>query len=432
MTSHASTAPPRPHRWIRSLVRVRAVAVAAGLLACAMPAAGQGTVIQLRGRVAGRDTVRVSLLTVGPGEEVFDRFGHAAIRVRNTATGLDSAWNWGMFDFNSPNFIPRFLTGETRYWMAGFPTGLFVDYYRRAGRAVWEQDFDLDPAQADSVLTVLRWNARDENKFYRYDYYLDNCSTRVRDAIDAAVGGALRRVATGPSTGITWRSETMRLAEAFPILNFGMTFTLGPRADRELSRWDELFIPMHLRDAVRAVRVPHADGEHPLVAAERTLVPVGAFPEAARPPTMVGWAALVGIVLAAMLVLLGRVAPRGFGTAAGLWHGGAGLAGGLVLWAGSFTRHVFMGLNTNVLAATPVSLALAVLVPLAMARGASERMRRAAAGAAAFTVVAWMLALASHLAPSWAPADLAPLVFAGPLHVVVAMRLWARRAEGAA
>jgi hypothetical protein len=110
----------------------------------------------------------------------------------------------------------------------------------------------------------------------------------------------------------------------------------------------------------------------------------------------------------------------------------AGLAGGLVLWAGSFTRHVFMGVNTNVLAATPVSLALAVLLPLAMSRHAGPKVRRAAAGAGAFTVVAWAAALASHLVPSWAPADLAPLMFAGPLHMAVAMRLWARRAEGAA
>jgi hypothetical protein len=406
--------------------------VVAVALAGAAPAAGQGAGIQLRGRIVGRDTVRVSLLTVGQGEEVFDRFGHAAIRVRNGSTGLDSAWNWGMFDFNSPNFIPRFLTGETRYWMAGFPTPLFVDYYRRSGRAVWEQDFDLDPAQADSLLTVLRWNAREENKFYRYDYYLDNCSTRVRDAIDAAVGGALRRAAVGPSRGITWRNETMRLAADFPLLNFGMTFTLGPRADRPLSAWDELFIPMHLRDAIRAARVTHVDGDRPLVSGERTLVPVGAFVEAAGPPTMVGWAALVGVVLAAGLLVLGRTAPWAFATAAVTWHVVVGFAGGLVLWAGNFTRHVFMGVNSNVLAATPVSLVLVVLIPLAMSRHAGPRVRRAAAGAAAFTVVAWALALASHLVPAWAPADLSPLVLAGPLHMAIAMTLWPRRAEGAA
>ena len=81
---------------------------------------------------------------------------------------------------------------------------------------------------------------------------------------------------------------------------------------------------------------------------------------------------------------------------------------------------------------TPVSLALAVLLPLAMSRHAGPKVRRAAAGAGAFTVVAWAAALASHLVPSWAPADLAPLMFAGPLHMAVAMRLWARRAEGAA
>src|SRR3989304_4039010 len=112
-----------------------------------------------------------------------------SIRVRSPETGLDSAWNWGMYDFTSPGFIPRFLTGETRYWMEGFASLPLIDYYRRNNRAVWEQVLDLDAQEADSLLAFIRWTARPENRFYRYDYYLDNCATRVRDALDTVLRG---------------------------------------------------------------------------------------------------------------------------------------------------------------------------------------------------------------------------------------------------
>jgi len=382
----------------------------------------------------------VSLLTIGPGGELFDRFGHTAIRIRDQRTGLDSAWNWGMYDFNAPNFITRFLTGDTQYWMAAFPTDLMAGFYQRAGRAIWEQDLALDHAQADSLLAFLRWNARDENKFYRYDYYLDNCSTRVRDALDAITGGALRPALTSAATGVTWRGETLRLVGAFPLAAFGMTVALGRPADRTLTAWDETFIPMRLRDALRSVRLARPGGSVPLVSGERVLVPVGPYPEAEQPPQYAGIAALIGVLAALGIAALGqraststpaRLAVQITGSA---WHLIVGIAGTLVLLAGLFTRHDFMAVNETVLLGTPVSLALAVLYARGWtprAPGAPGRAGHASVTLAVFAALAAIAALGAHLIGTTSANGVAPALLIVPVHVALALALVAnRRATG--
>lgn len=377
-------------------------------------------------QAAPPDSLVVSFLSVGPGKDVFDRFGHAAIRLHDAATGLDSAWNWGMYDFDSPGFIWRFLTGETHYWMAGYPTELVLDYYRRANRAVWEQELALNRAQADSLLAFLRWNALPANRFYRYDYYLDNCATRVRDVIDAITHGSVRRATEAVGGGVTWRSETLRLGAAFPLLDFGMTFALGPRADATLSAWQEGFIPMRLRDALRGVRL--APDGRPLVANERTLVPVSAFPEATAPPSYAGAAGMIGLGLAVVIIGLARAAASraariALGTIGTLWHLVAGLAGTLVLAAGLFTRHQFMGANASVLLGTPASLALVLCFARAWSPAAGPLVRRAAAALSVLAAVAALFAAAAHMMGPLSPADWAPVALAAPVHLALAIAL---------
>lgn len=391
------------------------------------------------------DSLVVSVLTIGPGEQLFDRFGHASIRVRNVATGLDSAWNWGMYDFESAGFIWRFLTGDTRYWMAGYPTDLVVGFYARAQRAIWEQELALDAAQADSLLRLLRWNARDENKFYRYDYYLDNCATRVRDALDAVLGGSLRTALAVPGAGVTWRGETLRLSAAFPAIAFGMTFALGRPADDTLTRWDEGFIPMRFRDAMRDVRIGSAE-PRPLVRAERVLAPEGAFPEEPSPPTYAAVALAIGTLIAIGVAWLARLARAGgrqaraarvaVGTIGSLWHLTIGFAGTLVLLAGLFTRHEFMAHNGSVLLGTPASLALGVLYAMAWRTGASNRVVAAARALGTVTLATGTVGLILAFAPvgamhgAWAAAALAV-----PAHLGCALALdpeWAARWWGRA
>ncbi len=414
----------------------RAIAVGALLLAAAHAASPPTSAAQaaVRAQVTGvvvpaRDSLIVSLLTMGQGGMVFDRFGHSAIRIQNLRTGLDSAWNWGMFDFASPALIPRFVAGRTQYWMAGYPTPFFVDFYRRQQRAVGEQELALSPAAADSLLRLLRWNALEQNKFYRYDYYLDNCSTRVRDALDAVMGGGLRAALDGPGSGRTWRGETLRLGEAFPLISFGMTFTLGARADSQITRWQEGFIPMHLRDALRTVQIAGPAGPVPLVRSERELVPETAFVEAAAVPDFSRPAGLIGIVAGWVIVFLGRgaarqsFAGRALALLGTVWHFAAGFAGVLVLLAGLLGRHHYMGANTNVLLGTPVSLVLVWVYGRSWAKSASPRTKRVARNLSLFTAGAALVAAATHAVPGLAPADLAPLYFALPIHLAFAMAL---------
>ena len=134
----------------------------------------------------------VYLMTMGPGKRVWERFGHNAIWIHDPVSGTDQAYNYGLFDFRQQNFLLRFIQGRMWYWMQGFPAQSYVEPYRRANRSVWVQELEMPPGARRELQEFLEWNERPENRFYHYDYYRDNCSTRVRDALDRALGGRIR------------------------------------------------------------------------------------------------------------------------------------------------------------------------------------------------------------------------------------------------
>src|SRR5690606_19749011 len=141
--------------------------------------------------------LRIDLITMGPGDAVWERFGHNALRVYDPLTGDDVTYNYGMFDFAAEDFFPRFFRGDMLYWMEGFDTRNVVYSYIASNRSVYSQELNLTPEQKARLVTFLEWNAREENRYYAYHYYRDNCSTRVRDAIDYALGGQLREALAG-------------------------------------------------------------------------------------------------------------------------------------------------------------------------------------------------------------------------------------------
>ena len=153
----------------------------------------------------------VLLLTMGQGEEVFEKFGHNAIVVWDDQAGMPLVYNWGMFDFEQPNFISRFLSGDTRYWMQPFSWEQTLNLYQRLDRTLIAQELQLTPSQKARLVIMLRENALEANKFYRYDYYRDNCSTRARDAIDAVTNGALKRAMEAQPGQGSYRWHTRRL-----------------------------------------------------------------------------------------------------------------------------------------------------------------------------------------------------------------------------
>ncbi len=386
-------------------LRSRALAWCARLAFVVLLVLGSGgTLVRAQYAVPGStpgDSLTVSLMTIGAGDEVWERFGHNALVVRDARTGLEIAYNWGMFDFNQPNFLGRFLTGDTRYWTQGFPAGYMAEHYARVeNRSVYLQELALTPAQRAAVRDYVEWNQREENRYYRYDYYRDNCSTRVRDVIDRALGGTLRAALTGVPTGTTYRSHTRRLTDGDPAVYTGIQLALGRPADAPLDAWQESFLPVRLMQHVRSVRVRALDGSVvPLVASERTYFAAARPPEAAGPPSHVvayGFAGLAAALVFALCAWLaaegGGVGRLALGLVAGVWTLVLGFLGTALLLAGTVTKHApYMGRNWNLLGANLVALVLLVmLVPMLGARGGAARRRWGARATGAATALAVM------------------------------------------
>ena len=316
----------------------------------------------------------VYLLTFGWGDEVWARFGHNAIWIKDRRLGTDTTYNWGMFDFNQPHFLRRFLTGDTRYWMQAIDLDAMLSYYKKENRSVLAQELNLTPAQRLRLQQFVQWNEQPQNKFYRYDYYVDNCSTRLRDALDHAVGGQLQTSTVSVMTAGTYRFHTLRLLGDNVPLYTGADFALGHPADKPLSVWEEMFLPVRMANDLRAVKLTDStDAKIPFVRSEMALFTAGRSPEPATPPNYFPWFVAAGLVLAGIGIALVRSAEGANKVAlflatlfATVWSLIAGLAGTALLIAWAFTKHHFMGRNENLLHLDPLSLSLVVLVPLSI------------------------------------------------------------------
>ncbi len=374
----------------------------------------------------------IEVITWGQGEPVWERFGHNAIRIRDARAGSDFAYNWGMFDFNQPNFLGRFLSGDTKYWMEPTPTAMMVDFYQRLGRPATIQRLNLSPSQAMELQRFVEWNAREENKWYRYDYFLDNCSTRLRDALDRALGGQLRREWGGDTTRHTFRSEALRLVEGLPFTQQGMDIALGRPADRDMTAWEEAYVPMRLRDRLRTVRIAGAGGASvPLVASEYEVAASSHVVEAPVWPRhdarnlVIG--TLLGLLFALSAVRAGRDRRWGvlFGGVGSVWAFVVGLLGVILLLAWTMTRHQFWYANENLLLANPVTLPLAVLIPLAVSR---PRWAGPAFAIATINVALGTLALLLKVLPG-AQQNMGVIMLLLPMHVGMLLGLGALRAR---
>jgi hypothetical protein len=351
--------------------------------ACAV---GLGLVLALSAPLAAQvpaaepgSELTVTLITYETGERIWERFGHNALWIHNQVTGEDEHYDYGRFSFEKPHFLLRFIQGRMWYSM-GFETNVqgMVEAYARQGRRIWAQELALSPAQRAALQQFLHWNWQPEHREYFYDYYRDNCSTRIRDAIDRVIGGVLQRYGAQPS-GMTWRDETRRLNENNASLNTGMLLVLGQPVDAEMTRWEQMFLPMRLRQHLDSIQIAGTDGSlHPLVRNERLLNPGGRWEVPDRPTSWLLGYLLLGLVAGGGLVLLGRT--RAFLPLATLWTLLTGLAGAFMtyLWTGS--HHLAAYRNENLLLCTLPALVLAFVLPSALRgrRWAIEPARRLA------------------------------------------------------
>jgi hypothetical protein len=320
------------------------------------------------------DELTISVVTMEPGDEVWEKFGHNTIRVRDAANGIDLIYNWGVFDFDQQQFFIKFARGRMDYSMQSMPTPGTLDFYASQNRTIWEQELNLSAAQKLRLRDALVKNDTDENRFYRYNYYTDNCSTRVRDAITGVLDEDARSKLQSKQTKTTFRWHTRRLTQGDLFWYSALNTVLGPAIDRPINAWEESFLPLKLQEHLRSLTIATADGrEQPLVKLERTLFQSTRSPEPQAPPNWIAQYFLVGLVISLVLCGLAHLAPRrkvarvAFFFAASLYALFIGVCGCIGLFFWFLTDHVAAWRNSNLFCYSPLALPLVILIPM-MAR----------------------------------------------------------------
>jgi hypothetical protein len=382
----------------------------------------------------GEDALGVHVLTFGPGDHPFLKFGHNAIWIHDATAGSDRVYNFGTFTFDSPRLIFDFLGGRMTYWLSVSTLPAVLAEYQRENRSIYAQTLALDPRAKLALQRALAANARPENRAYKYDYFLDNCSTRVRDAI-AAVGGGLRAPARAPGR-LTLRGHALRMAAESVPFYLALDLVLGPRVDRPIDRWGEMFLPEELARGLAAATtlrpVAGADGAEtrapaPLVSDATVLFTANRPPPRGVPPAWARWFFLTGALLGLGMFGLGaragdrRWARVSLGVVVAIWGFLTGFIGCFLVYVWVFTDHVVAHRNQNILLCAPWALALAGLgVGVAWGRpGAVRKAFRLSLYAFAAALAA--CALKAGLAPKQANGDLIAFFLPAWLGVTVAL-----------
>jgi hypothetical protein len=297
--------------------------------------------------------MRISLLTCGVGQEIWQVFGHTAIRVIDSNRRTDEVYNYGMFNGFEEGFALKFMRGKLLYYVASYPYDRFVPEYIEEGRRVEEQVLQMTGAQKLQFHTFLENNLLEENKYYKYDFFYDNCATRIRDAFPKTFGKDFRFGRTEASEHrITFRQIINRYLYPADFERFGINLLLGSRIDKVMNNEDIMFLPDYLRDGIAGATVGGKSIATPTVEIlpqstipDRSINWVVVFCYAFGGATVLGLAVKklnkLGIFMARLLLFL-----TGF---VGCFI--------VVMWLG--TDHQACANNTNLLWALPPNLLLA-------------------------------------------------------------------------
>ena len=338
-----------------------------------------------RSAAAREPPSHASVLTMGPGDHPFTRFGHNAILLE-WEDGQDAVYNFGTFEFDGVKGAEDFMAGRFRYWLSVGSLAGTLRAYRAEGRSLTAQELSLSYREREQLARALDDNAKPEHRYYDYDYYHDNCSTRVRDVLDRLLGGLLRRSVSGPGR-LSFRQHTLRLVGDTPWLYLGLDLALGTPTDRPTSRWEELFLPQELHDQLGRTTRALGDPYVPLVRAERVLLPEERPAPPSNPPQQGALFAEAGAGLGLLLAGVGWGATRrrglriAFGVVTALLGCALGVLGcALAVFASS--KHWAAHANASLLACPPWSLALVVLgIAFALGRPRSGRRLQLLLGA---------------------------------------------------
>lgn len=302
------------------------------------------------------DSLRVSIVTCWPGAEIYELEGHEAIRV--SAPSFDYVWNYGTFDFAQPNFVGRFVAGQTDYMVQAYPFSWFLPEYNARGSRVEEQELLLTPAEKERLLANLKRNILPENNTYRYNYVKDNCATRITAMLDTTLD---RRIVFPDTVRYgTFRRVMRHYHHNYPWYQFGIDLVLGSGIDRPISRAAEMFAPVEMHNAYASARFANNGGA---VTAPAVVLNEGSRNAVLPPtawyltPTAFATLALLICIAVCMLWWRRKLFARWWFS---LYFGLCGMAGCLVAYLVFFSAHEATSPNLMLVWLNPLQLIVAL------------------------------------------------------------------------
>lgn len=310
------------------------------------------------GNAFAHNNIKASLITCWPGGEIYELYGHSAIRIQSI-TG-DTIYNFGTFDYDEPAFIWRFIKGETDYYLSAYPFQYFLPAYIDRGSKVIEQELNLTHSQAENLQNRLRQLSKPENARYRYKYLHNNCATKIADNIDEAIGSP---VAYSDSIKFhSFRDAMKYYNRNYPWYQFGIDIVLGSELDRNIDNREEMFMPIEFMRKAATAKLP--DGT--LFVSSTNILASGADTGNILPPTPFGKSPLAISILCLLISICiclydyKRINTSNIWYA--IWFLICGLTGCLIFFLSFFSEHEATNPNINLWWLNPTSLIVPALI----------------------------------------------------------------------
>ena len=367
------------------------------------------------------EAAELSVLTTGPSTgEIHAAFGHSGIRVQDTTQGLDIFFNYGVFDFRDSAFYLNYIKGELSYQMGIFDAKSYLAHTKREGRSLLSQRLALKPEEVRSIYRYLLYNYAPERRSFPYDYFYNNCATKIRDLFEEQLPGIRfgdAYVEKSPQAA-TFRELTNERVDYFPWLKLGINLISGSETDTSLSARSYMFLPRYVSEALRGAYLPSEEGTRLLVDQEKLLLADTQQRELPLNTPMFVFLAVLGLVF----WITYRDHRRETSS-----HGldvllliCSGLMGLLMWWLWVGTRH-HSAANYHLLWACPTHLL--VLLVVYLPRGSAWLLLYLKI----YGLVLGGLLLAWNLLPQQMPVEMIPLWLALLMRVVHHLQLNKRR-----
>ncbi|MBP3679348.1 MAG: DUF4105 domain-containing protein [Bacteroidaceae bacterium] len=314
-------------------------------------------------RAASTDSIRFSLMTCAPGTEIYALFGHTALRYENFTTKEDWVYNYGMFSFRTPNFVMRFVKGETDYQLGKIPYIYFREEYAQRGSSVYQQVLNLSEGEKIKLLRLLEENYLPKNRIYRYNYFYDNCTSRARDKVEESIEG---KVVYPKNPEVrTFREIIHEYTAGSEWSEFGIDLCLGSEADEPIDERQQMFAPFYLLAFARDAQIHRGDSVVPFVRAEFKAV------DATREEIGSGFPSPMTCAVL-LLIVSGWMACWSIKKQRVLWawdallFGAQGLGGCIIAFLFFFSVHPTVGSNWMLMLLNPLPL---VYLPVLIYKG---------------------------------------------------------------